>query len=440
MRIKGRWLFLLLIVTTCIGGAMAQETLTLTLEQSIDLALHQNPLHLASEKRVEAAQSQMRQAAALFFPTLSVQGQKTIMEKVMELEFPSMIPGEPPQRVEVDFTRDYQAVMALNIPIVPSLLSVAGATQAKYGVRNSQEGVRQSRQTTIFNTKQAFFGCLLAERFVQVTGEAIEVAEKHYQNIKSLYEVGMASKFDLLRSEVQLANLKPQFIKARNSLEIAKLGLKTLLGIDLDHPLELEGELEYNPVELELESSIARAVEMRPELIQIRSQKEMSRKVLRLTRFSNLPSLSISGTYNFWADSFNFKKDNWTNFYAVNLVLTVPVFNGFATSARTAQVDASLHELLLTQKGMEDAVKLEVRQAFLKLQEARETMLSQEKNVEQAEESLRIAELNFAEGLITTLDVSSTQAALSQAKTNHAQALYDFVVAQAELDKAMGVD
>jgi len=440
MRKKGRWLFLLFIVITFISGAFAQEKLTLTLEQSIDLALNQNPLHLASEQRVEAAQSMMRLAAASFFPSLSVQGQRTLMEKVMELEFPSMVPGEPPQRMEIDFTRDYQAVVALNIPIVPSLLSVAGATQARYGVRNSQEGVRQSRQVTIFNTKQAFFGCLLAERFVQVAGEAVEVAEKHYQNIKSLYEVGMASKFDLLRSEVQLANLKPQLIKARNSLEIGKLGLKTLLGIDLDDPLELDGDLIYEPIELELGSSLARAVEMRPELIQLRSQNEMSRKVLRLTRLSNLPSVNIAGTYNFWADSFSFKKDTWTNFYAVNLVLTIPLFNGFATSAQTAQLDASLHELMLTQKGMEDAVKLEVRQAFLKLEEARETLFSQEKNVEQAEESLRIAELNFAEGLITTLDVSSTQAALSQAKTNHAQALYDFVVAQAELDKAMGVD
>lgn len=440
MRRLERWLSLLFIGIQFIGGAFAQEKLTLTLDQSIELALSQNPMHLASEKRVEAAESQMRQSASQFFPSLNLQGQRTLFEKVMELEFPSMIPGEPPQRVEIDFTRDYQAVMALNIPVVPSLLSVAGATQARYGVRNSEEGVRQSRQATIFSTKQAFYGCLLAKRFVLVAEEAVGVAEKHYQNVKSLYEVGMASRFDLLRSEVQLANLKPQLIKARNSLEIAKLGLKTVLGLDLDQTVELEGELTYKPVEAELDASIAEAVQQRPELIQLRSQIEMSRKVTRLTQLSNLPSVNISGTYNFWADSFNFKKDTWSNFYAVNLVMTIPLFNGFAVSAQTAQLKASLHELTLTQKGYEEAVKLEVRQAFLKLKEAQETLYSQEKNVEQAEESLRIAELNFTEGLITTLDVSSTQAALSQAKTNHAQALYDFMVAQAELDKAMGVD
>jgi outer membrane protein TolC len=84
-------------------------------------------------------------------------------------------------------------------------------------------------------------------------------------------------------------------------------------------------------------------------------------------------------------------------------------------------------------------ILFEVRQAVLRLSEARESLMSQEKNVEQAVESLRIAELNFSEGLATTLDVSSVQAALTQAKTNYSQALYDYVMSRAELDKAVGI-
>jgi outer membrane protein TolC len=98
-----------------------------------------------------------------------------------------------------------------------------------------------------------------------------------------------------------------------------------------------------------------------------------------------------------------------------------------------------IREMELTKKGLEETIRFEVRQAILNLSEARESLLSQEKNVEQAQESLRIAELNFSEGLATTLDVSSAQAALTQAKTNYSQALYDYVVSLAELDKAMGM-
>jgi len=168
-------------------------------------------------------------------------------------------------------------------------------------------------------------------------------------------------------------------------------------------------------------------------------QKKMAGEMLKLARASNLPSLAISGTYNYWADQFNFRDETWQNYYSVNIALTLPIFNGFTTSARVAQSKAMIRELELTNKGLVDIVKFEVRQALLRLNEAKESLLSQEKNVEQAEESVRIAELNFAEGLITTLDVGTAQAALTQAKSNYSQALYDYVMSLAQLDKAMGM-
>ncbi len=420
--------------------SFSQETMVLTLEDCIQLALSQNPYHLAAEERVEAARSQVREAASSFFPSLNAQGLHTLDEKVFELEFPSFIPGEPPQRVSVDFTRDYQFSMSLSIPLFTSGRLTSGFRQAKYNLLSTEEYVRQSTQVTVFNTKSAFYGYLLAKEFVRVAEEAVDVAEKLYKNVKSLYEVGMASKFDLLRSEVQVANLKPKLIKARNNLKIAELSLKTLLGLDLEKSIEIKGELAYEPYEPDLEKSLAGALHNRPEISQLRYQKQMAGEMLKLARASNLPSIAVSGTYNFWADKFNFKEDTWQDFYAVNLILTLPIFNGFATSARVAQSKAMIRELELSQKGLVDMVRFEIRQAILKLNEAKESLLSQEKNVEQAQESLRIAELNYAEGMITVLDVSQAQAALSQAKTNYSQALFDYVMALAQLEKAEGLN
>jgi len=250
----------------------------------------------------------------------------------------------------------------------------------------------------------------------------------------------MASKFDLLRSEVQVANLKPQLIRARNNLKVAELGFKTILGLDLAQPIEIKGALTYEPLEPDLEECLAAALRNRPELHQLQYQKQMAGEMVKLARASNLPSLAVAGTYNFWADKFNFKENNWQSYYTVNLVLTVPLFHGFAASARVAQTKAAIRELELNREGLEEAIKFEVRQAILNLKEAKESLLSQGKNVEQAQESLRIAELNYSEGLATTLDVSSAQAALSQAKINYSQALYDYVVASAQLEKAIATD
>lgn len=434
-----RFFLILCLILTTGRITCSQEKLTLTLEESIQLALSQNPYHLASEKRVEGAKHKLREAASSFFPSLNAQGMNTLDEKLFVLELPSFIPGEPPQKVTMDFTKDYQFSLSLSLPIFTSGRLTSGFKQAKYNFLSTEEMVKQSRHVTVFNTKRAFYGVLLARKFVKVAEEAVGVAEKHFKNVKSLYEVGMASKFDLLRSEVQVANLKPQLIKARNNLKIVELSLKTLLGIDLSQQVELKGALSYKPIEPNLEESLTKAIINRPEISQLKYQKQMAGEMVKLARASNLPSLAIAGTYNFWADRFNFQKDNWQSYYAVNLVLTLPLFNGFAASARVAQSKAMIKEIELTQKGLKEMIRFEVRQAILNLTEAKESLLSQEKNVEQAQESLRIAELNFSEGLATTLDVSSVQAALTQAKTNYSQALYDYVVSLAQLDKAMGV-
>jgi len=436
---KAKSVILVLLMCLFVGKfSFSQEKMTLTLDDTIRLALSQNPYHLASGERVQAAKAIVREAAANFFPTLNAQGLHTLDEKVFSLEFPDPITGKP-QRVTMDFTRDYQFSLSLSLPLFTGGRLISGFKQAKYNLLSTEEGARQSENTTVFNAKTAFYGCLIAKEFVKVAEEAVEVAEKHLKNVKSLHEVGMASKFDMLRSEVRVANLKPQLIKARNNLEIGKLGLKTLLGIDLSQSLEIKGELSYEAYEPDLEECLAKALRNRPEVSQLNYQKQMAEETVKLVRAADFPTVALSGTYNFWADKLNFQKDTWQSFYAINLVLSVPIFNGFSASARVAQSKAVIRELELTRKGLEKTVGFEVRRAILNLKEAKESLLSQEKNVEQAQESLRIAELNFSEGLATTLDVSSAQAALSQAKTYYTQALYDYVVSLAQLDKAMGV-
>lgn len=436
---KGKIFLVIAVLLSLIQMSFPQERLTLTLDKSVRIALTQNPYHLATEERVDAAYSRLREAASGFLPSLNAQGQHTLDEKVMELEFPSFVPGEPPQRVEVDFTRDYQFSMSLSFPLFTGGRLTSGFKQAKYNLESTKEAVRQSRHLTVFNTKRAFYGHLLAKEFVSVAEEAVRVAEENLNNVKNMYEVGMASKMDLLRSEVRLTNMQPEVIAAKNNLRISELSLKTVLGLELSQPVEIEGSLSYEPFEPDLDECISQAVAHRPEIKQIDFQRKMAGESLKLSRAGYLPSLAVSGSYSFWADKLNFRKDTWSSFYTVNLVLNIPIFNGFKESAQVAQSKAVIREIELNQKALQDAVEFEVRQAFLLLMEAKETLVSQEKNTEQAKESLRITQLNFSEGMATTLDVISAEAAYSQAQVNYSRALYNYVVAVADLDRAMGV-
>ncbi|MGB7294692.1 MAG: TolC family protein [Candidatus Aminicenantales bacterium] len=417
----------------------AEEKITLTLEKSIDLALSQNPFYLASQERVDGAHAKVREAAAQFFPSLNAQGLQNLDEKVFVLEFPSMIPGGSPQRVAIDFTRDYQLSLSFSVPLYTGGRLTAGYRSARLNYLSSQESARQTTQETVFNVKRGFYNCLLAEQLVQVTEEALELAEKLLQNVRNMYEVGMASRLDLLRAEVRMANLKPPVIQARNNLALAELSLKTFLGLDVDQPMEVVGDMTYSPVEVDLEESIARSLANRPEVNQLLYQKQIAGEMVKLAKADYLPTIAISGSYSTWADQFNFRKNTWQDFYAFNLVLNIPIFNGLQIPAKVAQSKALIRELEHTERGLLNNIKFEVQSAYLNLNQAKESLLSQEKNVDAAKESVRVAELNYTEGLITITDVGAAQVALSEARINYLRAIYDYVISLAQLEKAMGL-
>jgi outer membrane protein TolC len=431
---------LLVLALTASAAAERPDLPSLTLDDCLRLALEKNPMYLAAQERIDGAQAKLRQAASGFFPQLTATGLYTMDEKLFSLEFPSFIPGQPPQKVSLDFTRDYQFSMSLTVPLFTGGRLVSGFKQARFNLESTKETVRQSRQDTIYNVTGAFYGLLLAREFAAVSEEALALAEKHFQNVRNLYEAGLASKFDLLRAEVQVTNLKPALLRARNGLSQSEAGLKSLLGIDLEEAVEFKGALAYAPFEADLESFTARALLNRPELNQMLYQKKMAAEMVRMARAAGLPTVAVSGAFNYWADAFRFGKDTWQDYYSINLVVSLPLFTGFSTAAQVGQSKALLGELEKTHQGLTDMVKLEVRQAILNLNQARETLLSQEKNVEQAQESVRIAELNYSEGLATSLDVSSVQVALAQAKTNRSQALFDYVMSLAQLRRAVGAE
>jgi len=420
------------------ASAAAQDKLVLTLEDSIKLALAQNPYYQAAKAREDQASAQVREAVAGFFPTVNAQGTNVLDKKVFTIEFPSLIPGEPPQRIKFDFTRNYQFTVNFGVPLFTGGRLISGYKSAGYNLEATRESIRQTRQETVFGVKAAFYGVLLARETLAATQEAVTLAEDFTKNVKNLYDVGMSSRFDLLRSEVQASNLKPQLIRARNALEESELRLKTLLGLDIARPVEFRGELTFKDVEVGTDESVVAALAARPELSQLRYQTQIAGDMLKIARAAYLPTLAVGGAYNYWASNLNFNRNTWESFYQVNLVLNIPIFNGFSASAKVGESKAALKQLELTQKGLAEMVKYEVQEAILSLRQSREAILSQGKTVEEAQEAVRIAELNYKEGLATNLDVSSAQVALRQARTNYSLALFEYAVALAQLEKAMG--
>ncbi len=155
----------------------AKPTLTLTLDEAIAMALRQNPFFLATQEKESQARSAVRESVSRFLPTLNAQGTDTLDEKLFVLEFPSLIPGQPPQRISIDFTKNYQMSLAFSLPLFAGGRLVAGYKQANYNLQANRETVRLSEQETIFNVKRSFYGYLLAREFSAVAEEALGLAD-----------------------------------------------------------------------------------------------------------------------------------------------------------------------------------------------------------------------------------------------------------------------
>ncbi len=439
-RLAGSVLAAVLLLFT--AEAWPQDTLRLSLEDCVELALKKNPSYLAATKQIDIAVAQEHEALGGFLPQLNLQGSYTWLEKVMTVEMPPLFrfPGMPakPQRIKLDFTLDYQGQVTLTQPLFTSGRLWHAYKQARLAAKLAREKVRQTRQETILQVGKSYFGCLLADEFARVARQAVDVAAKHLKSVQDRRAVGMATDFDVLRAQVQLSNLEPQLAKAENGQRLAYLGLKELVGLDSNQPIALVDTFFYRRPDLSLDSAIRLALEKRPELRQMELQRQMGVQMLKLAKANDDPMLALQGNYSFRNDKFTLDRRQWDDFYTVNVVLSVPLFDGFRTHAKVSQARSQLTSIELAEEALRRGVRLQVQQAYSKFEEAEKRLNSQRSNVQQARESVRIAEASYQQGMLTNLEVISAQLALKQAETNWSQALYDCSVAAIEIQRAIG--
>ncbi len=300
--------------------------------------------------------------------------------------------------------------------------------------QKSEEDLKNAQKRVTFQVKKAFYATLLAEKNVAVAEAALEQSKRHLVVVENLFHAGVVSKFDLLRTRVEVANLEPDLIQARNTLRLSQENLANLLSLSSDS-LELEGELSFEPLRIALEEAIDKALKERSDLKSLRLQKEMLEVALRLAEIENKPSLVLAGNYLYQNPSRG--EEEWGEEWNLSLVLSMPLFDGWANRARVAQRRSEVRQIELSLGQLEAGIDLEVKKAYWDVRASEERISAQEKNIEQAEEALSIAEVRYQTGAITNLEVLDAQLTVTRAHLGYLKALYDNNVAMAELERAM---
>lgn len=463
--------FLLFVITEkmCIAQEdKSGETNTFTLQESIDFAQENSKKIKSAMENVESAEGKVNEAISGMLPKLSGNGSYTYfieppvmldekaiadMREALSSIFPS---GQMPSNfgdgtnpstdgrqeltsIEAD-KHNYKASVSLQQPLFTWGKLYNSYKQAKLNLQAAKQGLKSEKHKLDLEVTKAFYGVILAREFVKVSEKAVAQVEKHVKTAKDLLEAGAATDYDVLRASVQLANVRSQLIKAKNSLRLAKESFKITLGLELKTEVNVEGKLEYNQKSFQLEELLNMAMENRPDLRQLELQVLAGDKLVSVAKAGNKPNLVFMSNYdaNFSTSYEEGIDRDWKRTWNVTLAVDIPIFDGLATRARVKQAKSGLNQVKLGKAQLEDGINLEVKSAYLSLQEAQALIDAQKETVQQAEESLRIANLQHENGMITTVELTDAELALTQARVNRLQALYDYTVAIARLEKAIG--
>ncbi|CUH94550.1 hypothetical protein P22_0616 [Propionispora sp. 2/2-37] len=308
--------------------------------------------------------------------------------------------------------------------------------QAKLGLKEADLDLDSARQQVKYNAASKYFAMLETRNLVQVNKESVENLSAHLANVRAQYEVGTVAKTDVLRSEVELANAQQELIKAENNYQLAISNLNNVMGLPLDTELQLKQELAYEKYTLPMEECIGYALENRPELVKAGVTQDKAKEAITGAKSGYRPTVAVTSTYE-WKDT-DFPGDTRDHWY-VGVSADWNFFDSGITKSKVKAAQASYEQSGHSLKQTKDNVQLEVRQAYLSMREAEKRIETSKVTVDKAEEDFKIAKVRYTAGVGTNLDVMDAQVALTEAKTNYVQALYDYNTNKADLEMAMGV-
>ena len=295
----------------------------------------------------------------------------------------------------------------------------------------------------VLQVRRAFYEILLNTQLVTVREESLKLLEQQLADVKHRFDVGAVPQFNVLRAEVEVANAKPPLIRARNALRINKVQLGRLLaysgdGTTRDTDFRFAGELTSDYREWQLPPALTAAVAHRPELQIAEKQAALRRQNVTVARAGYFPEISAFAGYGIRDTTFSDQIDDTVHGWNAGARARWNIFDGLATRGKVEQARAEFSQAELDYADTRRGIELEVRQAFYDYQQALELLDAQRKTVEQATESLRLAEARFRAGSGTQLDVLSARTAHTDASSNEVQALFEYNVALATLERATG--
>lgn len=403
---------------------------SLDLHAAISFALENNFSIRQAKERIRQQEGVIIETSARQIPTVSANG----TYQTNDHEISSSIP---------------QSDRTWAINLTASQIVYAGG-----GVRSSVRSSKLTRDAAILDLQStindallqvrvAFYNVLLAREKITVQESNLELLQSQLKTATDRFRAGTVSSFEQLRAEVAVANARVPLITARNDYRLAIESLRQALGVGgssgnaATKIPDVVGSLEFAPVNFDLNAAFDAAHANRPDLQRLGKLFDAREELVTTARSGYLPTVSVYGGWASRKGPTTAFRDSYDGFLA-GVQSQWNIFDGRATAGRVAQARSALEQTRLSFGEAKLAVDVDVRRTYSQWQEATELAEASRKVVEQATESVRLANARYAAGTSTQLDTLQAQVDLTTAKTNQIQAYYSYNVAVAALRKAMG--
>ena len=440
MKKLGLFLGFVAFTLTSVAQSTVQSdaTLTLTLEKALEIALSESPTVKVADQEIEIKRFAKQESYSSLYPRLDATAQ---YQRVLAKQTMSMDIGGQTQSIKVGSDNSFNGGVTASMPVV----NVQLWESLKVSVADVMLAIEKSRSSQIDMIEQvskAYFAVLLAKESHEVYKRVYDNAVENNKNIKMRYDVGSVSEFDFISSNVSVQNAIPNVIEAENSVVLTLWQLKALLGIDLKKNIDVAGSLKdyeaqmnyaYKLDQLDLSNNTT--------LKQIDIQQDMLESALKISKYANIPTLSINAAYLYTAlgnDGKFFQAKAWNPYSYAGVQLNIPIFAGGQRRAAIKKATLNLTNLQMQRENAERQLQVAIVQSLNSMQTNVKKYAASAATVGQAQRGYEIAVKRYEVGRGTLVDLDNSQLQLTQAELGRNSAIYNFMMAKIALDKILG--
>ncbi len=410
------------------GTVLAADTVDLTLDDSVKIALENNRKIKQSAAEQESANWSLKAARRQGGPTFT-------WTATANRQGGDAYAGATNPAYRSQFANVFKA----SLPLYTGGQLEGGIAAAKYGVSAADLTLENMKQYIKAQTTSDYFKVLQCRNLIKVDQDAVDTLLAHLENVNAQYRVGTVAKSDVLSSQVQLANAQQALVSAKNDYDVAVATLNNLIGLPTGTTLNLRDELLYNKYDLTLDGCTQYAMQHRPDALAAQYAVKEAEESVRVAQAGNRPSVALVAD-KYKAGEKAFGQDHRSgNYWEMGLNASWNVFDNNLTQAKVNQQKAALWKAQQAAVEQQDTVQLEVRTAYLNLITAEKNIQTTKVAVEKAQEDYKIAQVRYSAGVGINLDVMDAEEKLTSAQTNYYTSLYNYNASKASLDKAMGL-